>query len=293
MASRPASMRLAMAISPSRDKQFDRAHLAQIHAHGIVGALGRLLLLGDRERLRFRFDQVGAGVVVIVVGGLVGGLLLALLGVGVLVVDDVDAHLAEHRHDVFDLLGRGGFRRQHGVERVEGDEAALLGGLDHLLDAGIGQVEQRQRGIGSAFGVLLRGLFLRLRRLHLARHSRLSWAFLWAFLAYARGSLRHQPANGQKRPRRRRRPESGRQCRRNVIKFRLTLNKTAEIDLVFHAGPAFRTGPRSRPPRRPSRRRRHAHKLRAPRPEEAPKPSIRASVPSISDRRALTSRNRK
>ena len=37
----------------------------------------------------------------------------------------------------------------------------------------------------------------------------------------------------------------------------------------------------------------HAHKLRAPRPEEAPKPSIRASVPSILDRRPLTSRSRK
>ena len=30
-------------------EQFDRAHFAQIHAHGIVGALGRLFLFGDRQ----------------------------------------------------------------------------------------------------------------------------------------------------------------------------------------------------------------------------------------------------
>ena len=41
MASRPASMRLAMAISPSRERSY-RAHFAQIHADGVVGALGGL-----------------------------------------------------------------------------------------------------------------------------------------------------------------------------------------------------------------------------------------------------------
>ena len=40
--SRPASMRLAMAISPSRREQLHRAHLAQVHAHRIVGAVDRL-----------------------------------------------------------------------------------------------------------------------------------------------------------------------------------------------------------------------------------------------------------
>jgi hypothetical protein len=42
---RPASIRLAMAISPSRRQKFDRAHLAQIHAHRVVGAV-ELLGLG-------------------------------------------------------------------------------------------------------------------------------------------------------------------------------------------------------------------------------------------------------
>ena len=66
--------------------------------------------------------------------------------------------------------GEVDFGRQHGVERVEGDEAALLGGLDHLLDAGVVEIEQRQRRIGRALGVLFRGLFLHLHRLRLARH---------------------------------------------------------------------------------------------------------------------------
>jgi hypothetical protein len=43
-------MRLAMAISPSRRQQFHRAHLAQIHAHRVVGAVdGFLFLFGDEQ----------------------------------------------------------------------------------------------------------------------------------------------------------------------------------------------------------------------------------------------------
>ena len=151
-------------------QQLDRAHLAQIHAHGIVGALGRLFLLGDGQRLRLGLDHFAAGIVVVIVVVFVGGLFgLAVFAFGVLGLDHVDAHLAEHRHDVFDLFRRGRFRRQHGVERVEGDKAPLLGGLDHLLDAGIVEIEQRQRGFGRALGFLVRGLVLDLR-LRLARH---------------------------------------------------------------------------------------------------------------------------
>ena len=115
-------------------EQLDRAHLAQIHAHRIVGALGRLFLFGGGERLRLGLDHFAAAVVVIVVG-FVGRLLgLAVFRFGVLGLDHVDAHLREHRHDVFDLFRRGRIRRQHGIERIEGDIAALFGGLDHLLD---------------------------------------------------------------------------------------------------------------------------------------------------------------
>jgi hypothetical protein len=109
--------------------------------------------------------------------GLVLGLFLALfLGVGFLGLGDVDAHVRQHRHDVFDLLRRGGVGGQHFIELIEGHEAALLGLLDHLLDGGIGQVEQRRRRVRR---ILLRGvrclvvffLVLHLQRLCLAGHS--------------------------------------------------------------------------------------------------------------------------
>ena len=76
-------------------QQLDRTHLAQIHAHRIVGALGRLFLLGGGERLLLGLDDLAAGVVVIVVVGFVGGLLgLAVFCIGVLGLDHVDAHFA-------------------------------------------------------------------------------------------------------------------------------------------------------------------------------------------------------
>ena len=62
----------------------------------------RLLGLGLVRHLLLDFDQLAVALV-IVVGGLFG---LALFLVGVfLVVDDVDAHLVEHRVDVLDLVG--------------------------------------------------------------------------------------------------------------------------------------------------------------------------------------------
>ena len=146
IASRPASMRLAMAISPSRDKQLDRAHLAQIHAHRIVGALGRLLGFGLGRRLRRDLDQFAAlGLFLL---GLLAGALL-LVGFGFLGLDDVDAHLADHRQHVLDLLGGDLLGRHDRVELLVGDVAALLGLLDHLLDGGVRQVEQRQRCVRS------------------------------------------------------------------------------------------------------------------------------------------------
>src|SRR6266704_2714564 len=57
IASRPASMRLAMAASPWRESSPNRAHLAQIQAHRVVGALDRLLGLGFGRRLRYDLDE--------------------------------------------------------------------------------------------------------------------------------------------------------------------------------------------------------------------------------------------
>src|SRR5262249_23948554 len=58
------------------------------------------------------------------------------------------------------------------VDLVDGDVATLLGGINHLLDAGVGEIEKRQRGIRRAF-FLLRGFFFffGLRHLGLTCHS--------------------------------------------------------------------------------------------------------------------------
>ncbi len=153
-------------------EQLDGAHLAQIHPHGIVGALAGLGFLDLGDGLLGDLDQLVVGVVL-------GLFLLFFLAVGVLGLGDVDAHVREHRHDVLDLLRRGGVGGQDFVELIEGHEAALLGLLDHLLDGGVRQVEQRRRRVGW---ILLRGvrclvvLFLvfHLQRLCLAGHSSLS-----------------------------------------------------------------------------------------------------------------------
>ena len=144
-------------------QELDRAHLAQVHAHRIVGALGRLLLFGGGERLGADLDQLAALLFVIaVVGGLV------LFGFGLVALDDVDAHLRDHGEDVLDLVGGDLLGGQNGVDLLVGDVAALLGGLDHLLDAGVVEIEQRL-GIGGGFGLFFRGLVLDLR-LCLRRH---------------------------------------------------------------------------------------------------------------------------
>ena len=142
-------------------QELDRAHLAQVHADGIVGAVGRLALaalLGDGG---------GAGLDQLAALGLLLGLLLGSLGLGLLLVvrfDDVDAHVGEHRHRVFDLLGGDLLGGKHGIQLVDGDVAALLRLLDHLLDGGVGKVEQRSvllRGLRSLFLGFRHGLCVR------------------------------------------------------------------------------------------------------------------------------------
>ena len=116
-------------------QQLDAAHLAQVHAHGIVGAAELLVLAG-----RFGGDHGGLGG--LRRGG--GGGFFLLLG-----LDHVDAGFRQHRHGVLDLLGGHFVGRQGGVQLVVGDVAALLALLDELLELGAKGVEQG--GVGPLF----------------------------------------------------------------------------------------------------------------------------------------------
>ena len=87
-----------------------------------------------RSRPSRVLDLVATAVPVLL--GEFGRFLFRRIGLGLfdlVLVDDVDAHVREHRHDVLDLLGGDLLRGQDGVQLFIGDVAALLGGLDQLL----------------------------------------------------------------------------------------------------------------------------------------------------------------
>ena len=170
MASRPASMRLAIAISPSRDNSSTEPISRRYMRTGSsVRSAGSLASVFGRNRAG-DLDQLALCLRLLL------GLLLGLfLGLGLLGLDHIDAHLAEHGENVLDLLGIDLLGRQHRIDLVVGDVAALLGVADELLDGGVREVEQRQRRIWSLRRVLLGRLFLLflvfLDRLGLARHT--------------------------------------------------------------------------------------------------------------------------
>src|SRR6266511_2072882 len=116
-------------LDPLRDldlalarQEGDRSHLAQVHAHGVVrlAVAGVVLLL-----LLLLLVRLLLGL-----GRLVGELLL-LLGA----VHDLDVVLAEHRHDVVDLV-RARVRRQGVVHLVVDEEALLAAALHERLHLG-------------------------------------------------------------------------------------------------------------------------------------------------------------
>src|SRR5262245_3907645 len=89
-------------LAPARE-QLERAHVAQVHAHGIVRALQRLVTrLHDRGNGRGDRYRTAAGIAAI-------GPILAV-GSGrtflvILALNHGNAHVGQHRHGVFDLLG--------------------------------------------------------------------------------------------------------------------------------------------------------------------------------------------
>src|SRR6202040_3521879 len=116
-------------------------HLAQIHAHGIVGALAGLGLLGLSRRGARDFDEFALGLLLF---GFLAGLFGGFLGLGFLGLDDVDTHLAEHSEDVLDLLGIDLLCQR--VDPVMGDVPALLGSADQRLHGPLRSAEQRALG---------------------------------------------------------------------------------------------------------------------------------------------------
>jgi hypothetical protein len=112
--------------------------------------------------------------------GFLVGLFCALLGLcalfALVAFDDGDAHVRQHGHDVFDLLGGHLLGRQDRVEFVIGDIAARFRGLDQPLDSGVGQIQQRAVLLGR-LGILACLLFV--LRLDLGGLFRHGWSTPW------------------------------------------------------------------------------------------------------------------
>ena len=91
-------------------QQFNRAHLAQIHAHWVIGTFagsGFLDRAGQRARVVFRD----------IVDGFDFFLFLLVLAIfaGFVILDDLHAHVIDGGHDVFDLFGRHLILRQGSI----------------------------------------------------------------------------------------------------------------------------------------------------------------------------------
>jgi len=110
--------RVLAPLDPHRDldlalagEQRHRAHLPQVHADGVVGLV---------ERARGEVE--------------LGALLLRLLPEALLGVHDLDAHRAEHREDVVELVRGADVARQHVVDFLVQEVALLLAHRDELPD---------------------------------------------------------------------------------------------------------------------------------------------------------------
>ena len=162
-------------------KQVHGAHFAQINAHGIVGALRRLFGVRFCRDCVLNLDQLAPRL-------LFRLLALLLLLARVLGFEDIDAHLAEHREDILDLLGNDLLGGQYRVDLLMRHVAPLLGVANELLHRRVRQIEQtvvnRRRGI-----LTLRPLFLLRRWLCFACHQSPGGADLRLIVKHRRSSV--------------------------------------------------------------------------------------------------------
>jgi hypothetical protein len=148
-------------------QELDAAHLAHVHAHR-VGRAAELAVERARGGFGFLLDVLGRR----------GGRRLRhqqRVGIGRL-VEDLDAHVADHRDHAFDLLGVDELVGQVVVDLGVGQVAALLAEHDQALqaalarlDVGRGQLARRDVGLLPVAALLAAGLEVgRELRRHLA-----------------------------------------------------------------------------------------------------------------------------
>ena len=137
-------------------EQLDAAHLAQIHAHGIIGPFQGFRLSGRfgghggafggcQFRALHCFGLVDfalavafSGTAIGTVGAIGGTGSTGTLLLGIVSLDQVDAHLREQGHEILDLLGGNLILWQDFVQLVIGDIAALLALRDQTFQIGLG-----------------------------------------------------------------------------------------------------------------------------------------------------------
>ena len=146
IASRPASMRLAMAISPSRDSSstepISRRYIRTGSSVRSVGSLASDLAgvfgVTSTSSPPSLSSSSASSRRLLASSASASSVSTTLMPISLII-----ASMSSICSEVTSSDG------MHGIELLVGDVAALLGLLDHLLDGGVGEVEQRQRRIGG------------------------------------------------------------------------------------------------------------------------------------------------
>ena len=115
-------------------QQLDCAHLAQVHAHRVIGSVQLFLGRGNHRSSGNRIDFINFRCVLLFGFGIFAG---------VFILDNIDAHVAQRRHHILDLLGRHLVLRQRLVQLFIGQPAALFRLGEQPLEAGFVQINYR------------------------------------------------------------------------------------------------------------------------------------------------------